>query len=239
MFTLCRRILTNVNRYACIAPSVTATVTAQKTLQPSIVRHCSYEGDGKTKVKVLNIDLEMGLMINSYSEVSSIGAAPAKYGKILIDFCLVFRRQSGFRLNTDFKIIGPMAIFPRSILGWNVDNINHIDEHSLRLFLMLEPKIDILVIGTGSENVTPDLIKRIKAITKNYKLTVEVLKTEAAVTTFNFLNIESRLVAAALIPPKKMEFNDMDLMLTQERHKQLYGNDPLLEGQDDQIVSKH
>lgn len=29
----------------------------------------SYEGDGKTKVKVLNNDMEMGLMINSYSEV--------------------------------------------------------------------------------------------------------------------------------------------------------------------------
>lgn len=32
----------------------------------------SYEGDGKTKVKVLNNDLEMGLMVNSFSEVSLI-----------------------------------------------------------------------------------------------------------------------------------------------------------------------
>lgn len=36
-----------------------------------IIRTCSasYDGDGKTTVKVLNNDPEMGLMVNSYSEV--------------------------------------------------------------------------------------------------------------------------------------------------------------------------
>lgn len=36
------------------------------------IRHSSssYEGDGKTKVKVLNNDLDLGLMINTYNEVS-------------------------------------------------------------------------------------------------------------------------------------------------------------------------
>lgn len=29
----------------------------------------SYEGDGKTNVKVLNNDLEIGLMVNSFSQV--------------------------------------------------------------------------------------------------------------------------------------------------------------------------
>lgn len=32
----------------------------------------SYEGDGKTTVKVLNNDPEMGLMVNSFSAVSYI-----------------------------------------------------------------------------------------------------------------------------------------------------------------------
>lgn len=70
MLTLCRRALSNVNRYACIAQSVAAPAAATR-LQPSFIRHCSYEGDGKTKVKVLNIDMEMGLMINSISEVKA------------------------------------------------------------------------------------------------------------------------------------------------------------------------
>lgn len=30
----------------------------------------SYEGDGKTSVKVLNNDMEMGLMVNSFSQVN-------------------------------------------------------------------------------------------------------------------------------------------------------------------------
>lgn len=32
----------------------------------------SYEGDGKTNVKVLNNDLEMGLMVNSFGPVKNI-----------------------------------------------------------------------------------------------------------------------------------------------------------------------
>lgn len=79
MLSVCRRLmLANVNRCANIAQSrvnAAATVTAIDATnitryQPTFVRHSSYEGDGKTKVKVLNIDFEMGLMINSYSDVS-------------------------------------------------------------------------------------------------------------------------------------------------------------------------
>lgn len=131
-----------------------------------------------------------------------------------------------------------MAIFPRMILAWNVNSVEDIDERALRLFLVLEPKLDVLIIGTGDEEVTPKLIESIRAITQKYKINVEVLKTEAAVTTFNFLNADSRMVAAALIPPKKLKFNDMDLMLSQERHRQLYGKDPLLDNQNDQILPK-
>lgn len=48
----------------------------------------TYHGDGKTKVNILNAELELGLMINSYS-------------------------QTGFRLNNELRVVGPMAIFPR------------------------------------------------------------------------------------------------------------------------------
>lgn len=48
----------------------------------------TYEGDGKTKVQILNKEIELGLMINSYS-------------------------QYGFRLNNELKVVGPLAIFPR------------------------------------------------------------------------------------------------------------------------------
>lgn len=32
----------------------------------------SYEGEGKTNCKVLNNDMEMGLMVNSYSQVNNL-----------------------------------------------------------------------------------------------------------------------------------------------------------------------
>lgn len=54
----------------------------------------TYEGDGKTKVNILNRETDSGLMINSYS-------------------------QYGFRLNNELRVVGPMAIFPRYVLGFN------------------------------------------------------------------------------------------------------------------------
>ena len=48
----------------------------------------TYEGDGKTSVQILNKELDLGLMINSFSQV-------------------------GFRLNNGMMILGPMAIFPK------------------------------------------------------------------------------------------------------------------------------
>lgn len=37
------------------------------------------------------------------------------------------------------------------------------------------------------------------------------------------MNAESRFVAAAMIPPKQLHFNDMGLLANLERQKQLYG----------------
>ena len=38
-------------------------------------------------------------------------------------------------------MLGPMAIFPRTVLSWNVGNVLAINEDSLILFCLLEPKI--------------------------------------------------------------------------------------------------
>lgn len=48
----------------------------------------AYDGDGKTKVSILNQETEVGLMINAFS-------------------------QMGFRLSNGMMVIGPMAVFPR------------------------------------------------------------------------------------------------------------------------------
>ncbi|XP_050412419.1 NADH dehydrogenase [ubiquinone] 1 alpha subcomplex assembly factor 3 [Patella vulgata] len=106
----------------------------------------------------------------------------------------------GFKLNSGFRIIGPCIIFPRTVLHWNINTAQEINENSLSLFPLLEPKLDILLIGIGDrgEQYDPDIIRFLRS----KKLNVEILPTEQACATFNFINSERRYVAAALLPPK-------------------------------------
>lgn len=60
--------------------------------------------------------------------------------------------------------------------------------------------LDILVIGVGDPG--QQIRKETKEHLKKKGIHIEVLPTEHACTTFNFLNVERRCVAAALIPGK-------------------------------------
>lgn len=53
-----------------ILRQLVALKTSSAQLQRRNYSNPSYEGDGKINCKVLNNDLEMGLMVNSYSQVS-------------------------------------------------------------------------------------------------------------------------------------------------------------------------
>lgn len=97
-------------------------------------------------------------------------------------------------------------------MSWNVESINDINEDSLSLITVLEPKIDILILGVGDVEVTPEFRRTMIEFMKKYHINVEVLRTEAACATFNFLNSEGRLVVALLIPPLHIAVNEDDLM---------------------------
>ncbi|XP_020818047.1 NADH dehydrogenase [ubiquinone] 1 alpha subcomplex assembly factor 3 [Drosophila serrata] len=160
----------------------------------------AYDHDGKTKVSIFNTETDLGLMITGYS-------------------------QYGFRLNNDMVLIGPISVFPRSVLSWNVNNFEDITEDSLSLFPTLEPKIDVLIIGIGDQAPPPALSKRIIEFMKKYKINVEVLRTEQACATFNFLNAENRMVACALIPPLHLTYNENDILQAKLKQKELYETD--------------
>lgn len=72
---------------SCVATSAGYRCDVHTQVSPDLSTS-TYEGDGKTKVNILNRELDLGLMINSYS-------------------------QLGFRLNNELRVVGPMAIFPR------------------------------------------------------------------------------------------------------------------------------
>ncbi|OZC05869.1 hypothetical protein X798_07156 [Onchocerca flexuosa] len=83
----------------------------------------------------------------------------------------------GFRLYDGQFLYGPIAIFPKAVLSWRVLTPDDITPESVRFFTMLEPKLDVLVVGPGDR------------------------QHEEAAMLFNMLNIEYRCVAAALYPP--------------------------------------
>merc|ERR1711915_261288 len=147
----------------------------------------SYEGPGKTTVSILN---------EEYAGVVN-----------LIDSFAV----DGFRLNDNTKILGPCVVFPAHVLGWVVDGPEDITEESLSLFTVLDPKLDVLIIGYGSPNIVnkrnPVDPKVILAMRKK-GVNVEVLTTENAISTYNYLVEEGRVVAAALIPPSFVRIVD-------------------------------
>lgn len=71
-----------------------------------------------------------------------------------------------------------MVIFPRTVLSWNVESVDDINERTLRLLLALDPKLELLIIGTGEKEVTPELSNGILSIVKPYGIRIELLKTD-------------------------------------------------------------
>jgi hypothetical protein len=56
---------------------------------------------------------------------------------------------------------------------------------------------------------------------KDKKISLEISPTERACAIFNFLNVEGRCVAGALIPPTKYRINEDDIATTQRRNRSL------------------
>lgn len=137
-----------------------------------------YDGDGKTIVSVVNEEERQRTLVDSYSKM-------------------------GFRLNSGLFVIGPVALFPQMVLQWDVVDVTDISPKSLSLFWLLEPKIDLLVIGVGDADLLSAMDIETRLFMKRKGINTEILPTPDAVASFNFLNADFRNVAAALIPPKR------------------------------------
>nr|XP_021150282.1 NADH dehydrogenase [ubiquinone] 1 alpha subcomplex assembly factor 3 [Columba livia] len=91
---------------------------------------------------------------------------------------------------------------PRSVpsVSPQVGSYKDITHDSLSLFRLLEPRIEILVLGTGDrvERLPPAVLKQMRVC----GIAVEVQDTPNACATFNFLTSEKRMAAAGLIPPR-------------------------------------
>ncbi|XP_035517347.1 NADH dehydrogenase [ubiquinone] 1 alpha subcomplex assembly factor 3 [Morone saxatilis] len=126
----------------------------------------------RTTVSIMKKEPGGGIMIQSYS-------------------------SQGFNIDGN-RVFGPCAVLPPAILQWNVGSHKDITEESVSLFHMLEPRIEIIVLGTGArvERINPSVL----ALLKRKGIAVEVQDTPNACATFNFLTSEGRMAAAGLIP---------------------------------------
>ena len=92
---------------------------------------------------------------------------------------------------------GSLLCLPSGIYGWEAPAPDALDEESLARVFAEADKIEILLVGTGTElrPLSPALRDRCRA----EKIVAEPMATGAAVRTFNVLLAEGRAVAAALI----------------------------------------
>ena len=49
--------------------------------------------------------------------------------------------QYGFTINGKIKAIGPVIVFPKTIYSWNIAGCEEVNEKSLLLFKLIEPKL--------------------------------------------------------------------------------------------------
>lgn len=75
------------------------------------------------------------------------------------------------------------------------------------------------MIGVGDIGEKIDL--KLLKFMRDKRISLEVSATERACAIFNFLNVEGRCVAGALIPPTKYRVNEDDLASSQRRSKEL------------------
>lgn len=111
----------------------------------------------------------------------------------------------GFKIN-GIHMRGSVIVFKNYTLLWDVSRVEDIGPRQAAAVHMLRPKVDLLIIGTGehTRNINPSLY----AYFARKGVSVEVMSTMHAVSTFNTLNQEGRRVAAALISREPLERED-------------------------------
>ena len=74
-------------------------------------------------------------------------------------------------------MFGPIAVFPKTVLSWRVLTPDDITEDSLCLFFLLQPKIDILVVGVGDRKNLDSVRKRVIPAVQKHRIGLELHTT--------------------------------------------------------------
>ncbi|KAH6755080.1 NADH dehydrogenase ubiquinone 1 alpha subcomplex assembly factor-like protein [Perilla frutescens var. hirtella] len=105
--------------------------------------------------------------------------------------------DTGFKVN-GVKYEGSILCVGNLLMSWTPKKFSDITAESLTIFKTMRPIPEILIIGCGRyiQPVNPELRSFIRSI----GMKLEVVDSRNAASTYNILNEEGRIVAAALIP---------------------------------------
>ncbi|KAJ4958817.1 hypothetical protein NE237_025928 [Protea cynaroides] len=111
--------------------------------------------------------------------------------------CFQSVTDTGFLVN-GVNYEGSLLCVGNLLLSWSPKKFSEITADSLSIFQILKPTPEILIIGSGKhiQPVDPELRRFIKST----GLKMESVDSRNAASTYNILNEEGRVVAAALLP---------------------------------------
>uniref|UniRef100_A0A5B7BW90 NADH dehydrogenase [ubiquinone] 1 alpha subcomplex assembly factor 3 n=1 Tax=Davidia involucrata TaxID=16924 RepID=A0A5B7BW90_DAVIN len=105
--------------------------------------------------------------------------------------------ETGFTVN-GAKYEGSVLCVGNLLMSWSPNKFPEITPESLSIFQTVRPIPEILILGCGRhvEQVDPELQRFIRST----GMKLETLDSRNAASTYNILNEEGRMVAAALLP---------------------------------------
>ncbi|GAV90042.1 DUF498 domain-containing protein [Cephalotus follicularis] len=105
--------------------------------------------------------------------------------------------DTGFTVN-GVQYQGSLLCVGNLLTSWSPKTFSHITPHALSIFQIIRPVPEILIIGCGRyiQPVDPQLRNFIRST----GMKLEAIDSRNAASTYNILNEEGRIVAAALLP---------------------------------------
>ncbi|KAI3449008.1 hypothetical protein Pfo_005673 [Paulownia fortunei] len=115
------------------------------------------------------------------------------------NFLLCFGRfdDTGFKVN-GVRYEGSLLCVGNLLMSWTPKKVSEITVESLSIFKTVRPIPEILILGCGRyiQQVNPEL----RSFIRSTGMKLEAIDSRNAASTYNILNEEGRIVAAALIP---------------------------------------
>eukprot|EP00262_Sarcandra_glabra_P008002 TRINITY_DN21170_c0_g1_i1.p1 TRINITY_DN21170_c0_g1~~TRINITY_DN21170_c0_g1_i1.p1 ORF type:complete len:171 (-),score=26.65 TRINITY_DN21170_c0_g1_i1:180-692(-) len=105
--------------------------------------------------------------------------------------------DTGFTVN-GVQYEGSLLCVENLLLSWSPKRFSEVTVESLSIFRLLRPAPEILILGCGGQ--VEQVGSEIRHFIRSTGMKLEAIDSRNAASTFNILNEEGRMVAAALLP---------------------------------------